>query len=112
MTERLAGFIEFNHTFLRYAWAIRETLASLLLLIVIGGWAISIVEGMKLSDAVYFAFITGLSIGYGDIAPSTGLGRVLSVAIGLIGMVFVGLTVAVGTRALAHTVKQHLEDES
>ncbi|MDC0937341.1 potassium channel family protein, partial [Pirellulales bacterium] len=61
---------------------------------------------------VYFAFITGLSIGYGDIAPTTGLGRVMSVAIGLTGMIFVGLSVAVSTRALADTVKHHVKDVS
>jgi hypothetical protein len=107
MNDRVAAFIEFNRTFVRYSWAIRETIVSLLLLIVLGGWVISIAEGIKLGDAVYFAFITGLSIGYGDIAPTTGLGRVVSVAIGLIGMLFVGLSVAVGTRALRDTVAKH-----
>ena len=107
MNDRVAAFIEFNLTFVRYSWAIRETIVSLLLLILLGGWVISIAEEIKLGDAIYFAFITGLSIGYGDIAPITGLGRVVSVAIGLTGMVFVGLSVAVGTRALRVTVAKH-----
>jgi len=34
------------------------------------------------------------------------LGRVVSVGIGLVGMVFVGLSVAIATRALADTVKK------
>ena len=97
---RLASFIEFIRTFVRYASHVRETIAVLMLLLVLGGFAIAAVEGIKLGDAIYFAFITGLSIGYGDIAPKTGLGRVVSVAIGFIGMLFVGMTVAVATRAL------------
>ena len=105
MNDRVAAFIEFNRTYVRYAWAIRETIVRLLLLIVLAGWVISIAEGIKLGDAVYFAFITGLSIGYGDIAPTTGLGRVVSVAIGLVGILFVGLTVAIATRALRDTAE-------
>jgi hypothetical protein len=105
MSKRLAAFIEFVRTFVNYAMYVREAIVSLLLLIVLGGCAIAKVEGVKLGDAVYFAFITGLSIGYGDIAPKTGLGRVVSVAIGLVGMLFVGLTVAVATRALRDTVE-------
>ena len=66
---------------------------------------------IKLGDALYFAFITGLSIGYGDIAPKTDLGRVVSVAIGLIGVLFVGLTVAVATRALRETAKHFKETD-
>jgi hypothetical protein len=110
MLKRLSVFSEFIRVFVRYALVVRESIASLLVLIVLGGFAISKFEGIKLSDAIYFAFVTGLSIGYGDIAPETAGGRVVSVAIGLVGMVFVGLTVAVATRALADTVKQNLKD--
>ena len=34
------------------------------------------------------------------------IGKVLSIAIGLIGMVFVGITVAIATRALADVARQ------
>ena len=90
-----------------YALHVRELIVSLLLLIVLGGVTISQVEDIKLGDAIYFAFITGLSIGYGDISPETAVGKVLSIAIGLVGMLFVGLTVAIATRALAETAKRH-----
>ena len=43
----------------------------------------------------------------GDITPETGWGRMIAVAIGLVGMVFVGVTVAIGTRALADVARQH-----
>jgi hypothetical protein len=84
---------------------LREAIVSLLLLIVLGGCAIAKLEGVKLGDEIYIDSITGLSIGYGDIAPKTELGRAVSVAIGLVGMLFVGLTVAVATRALRDTVE-------
>ena len=105
MCKRLAASNEFARTFVKYTMKVRATIVSLLLLIVLGGCAIAKVEGIKLGNAIYFAFITGLSIGYGDIAPKTGLGRVVSVAIGFVGILFVGLTVAVATRALRDTIE-------
>jgi hypothetical protein len=105
MSKRLAAFIEFVRTFAKYAMKIREAIVSLLLLIVLGGCAIAKVEGVKLGDAIYFASITGLSIGYGDIVPKTGLGHVMSVVIGFVGILFVGLTVAVATRALRDIIE-------
>jgi hypothetical protein len=65
------------------------------------------VENRELGEGIYFAFITGLSIGYGDITPATAWGRVVSVLIGLVGTIFVGLTVAVATRALADSIREH-----
>ena len=109
MVSRAAAFFEFVRHFARYAYYVRVVLVGLLLLIVLGGLAISQLEGIELGQAVYFAFITGLSIGYGDIVPGTAWGRVVSVAIGMIGMIFTGITVAVATRALADLAKYHRE---
>jgi hypothetical protein len=100
-------FITFASHFFRYAFYLRGVLIGLLALLLLGGFTISQVEDLRIGDGIYFAFITGLSIGYGDISPATGWGRVVSVLIGLIGMIFVGLTVAVATRALADSVREH-----
>jgi len=108
---RLAVFIDFHKTFARYALHIRETLLGNVLLIACGGLGISWLEGMPIGDAIYFAFVTGLTIGYGDINPLTPGGRMLSIAIGMAGLVFTGLMVAVATRALADTVKRYEESQ-
>jgi voltage-gated potassium channel len=100
---------EFVRAFAHSALHVREVIVSLLVLIVGGGFTISLLEDIALGDAIYFAFITGLSIGYGDISPETAVGKVVSVAIGLVGMVFVGLTVAIATRALAKTAERQIE---
>jgi hypothetical protein len=104
--KRLTLMRAFVRAFARYALYIREVIVSLILLIVLGGVTISQVEDIPLGEAVYFAFITGLSIGYGDISPSTGWGRLISVSIGLVGMLFVGISVAIATRALADVARQ------
>lgn len=106
MRHRVNEFRRFVGHFFRYLLHVQEVLAGLLVLIVLGGVTISRVEGIELGRAIYFAFITGLTIGYGDITPQTALGSVVSVGIGLIGMVFTGITVAVATRALADMVKE------
>jgi hypothetical protein len=51
-------------------------------------------------DAVYFTFVTGLTIGYCDLVPSRFLSRVIAMPIGLTGVLFAGLVAAVGVRAL------------
>ena len=107
MDQQPSTLMAFTRNFFRYVLYVGELLVGLIVLVILGGVAISWVERIELGDAIYFAFITGLSIGYGDIAPVTLWGRVVSVAIGMIGMVFVGLTVAIATRALADTVKHH-----
>jgi voltage-gated potassium channel len=106
MFKRLTIFVDYIRTLVHYALHIRELIVSLLLLIVLGGFAISQLEGINLGDAIYFAFVTGLTIGYGDISPETTLGKTVSVAIGLVGMLFTGLTVAIATRAMADTAKR------
>jgi voltage-gated potassium channel len=78
-------------------------------MIVAGGFVISKLEDLRLIDGVYFAFITALSVGYGDIHPTTTIGKILCVGIALVGMLFVGLTVAIANRALADTARQHLK---
>jgi hypothetical protein len=112
MRQRASAFATFVGYFFHYVLHVRELLVGLLLLISLGGVAISRIEGIDLGKAIYFAFITGLSVGYGDIHPYTAWGRVVSVVIAFIGMLFTGVTVAVATRALADAVKTTRKSES
>ena len=43
------------------------------------------VEGWSLGDAIYFTFITGLTIGYGDLVPKQTLTRALAIGVGFFG---------------------------
>jgi voltage-gated potassium channel len=52
-----------------------------------------------------------LTIGYGDIVPTTTAGRVLSVLAGVIGVIFVGLIVAIATRSLALAAQEALDEQ-
>ena len=107
MHRRANAFMDFVRCFVRNALHVREVLLGLLALLLVGGVAISYVEQLDLAEAIYFSFITGLTIGYGDIAPATNWGRVLCVLIGLIGMTFTGITVAVATHSLADSLRHN-----
>lgn len=82
---------------LRVVWPI---LSGLLLLIVGFGLVVGLREGWPWTDSVYFAFVSGLTIGYGDLAPKTLLSRVLAVCIGICGVLFIALVAAVAVKAL------------
>ena len=73
-------------------------------LLVVDAAAIAYFEKMPFADALYFTFITGLTIGYGDIAPVTLAGRVVAILTGLIGILITGLIVAVAVYAVRETM--------
>ena len=83
---------------IRVVWPI---LSGLLVGIVTLGVITGILEGWSLYDSLYFSMITGLTIGYGDFAPSTNAGRVLAVVIGFGGLLLTALLAAVAVKALS-----------
>ena len=50
--------------------------------------------------AVYFTFVTGLTIGYGDIVPRQALARVLAIGIGVSGLILTGLIAGIAVYAM------------
>src|SRR5215469_12096915 len=58
------------------------------------------VEGWSLGDAVYFTFITGLTIGYGDLVPRQALTRALAIGIGYFGLFATGVIAAMAVYAM------------
>jgi voltage-gated potassium channel len=98
-------FLVFCRYFFQLLYFVRGVTLTLVLVLCCCAVAMSYADGIRLGDALYFTFITGLTIGYGDITPTTISGRVLSVVTGVIGVIFVGIIVAVATRALSFAFK-------
>ncbi len=92
--------------FISYFWLLRHIMLSLLALVILDAIVIALVEGISIGNSMYFSFITAFTIGYGDITPVTIIGKVLSIIIGLIGIIFTGLVVAIATRALVTTIEE------
>ena len=75
-------------------------LSTILAIQVALGLLTGFVEGWSLGDAVYFTFITGLTIGYGDIVPRQALARALAIGIGLSGLFLTGLIAGIAVHAM------------
>ncbi len=88
-----------GHVF-EMSWHLRAVYLALLALILVGAAVIAGVENIPIEEAIYFSFITGLTVGYGDIVPNTTVGRIVCVALGFIGIIFSGLVVAITVHAV------------
>jgi voltage-gated potassium channel len=96
-------FTHFTYNFFRIIWQFRSIFLSLFAFLVVGAALIAYVEQLPFGDALYFSFITGLTIGYGDVVVKTVSGRFVAIIIGLIGILFTGLVVAAAVRAIQIT---------
>jgi hypothetical protein len=92
---------------MKVVWPILFGLLGVMLVL---GIVIGLLEDWSILEAIYFTFVSGLTIGYGDFAPTRPLTRVLAIGIGLTGVLLVGLIVAMAVRALEHTSTRHRED--
>ena len=82
---------------LRVLWPI---LSGLLALMAGLGVVIGLRENWSMQESLYFAFVSGLTIGYGDLVPKTLLTRALAIGIGLCGILLTALLAAVAVKAL------------
>lgn len=82
------------------------------ILIVMAGTGVVIgrIEDWRLDEAFYFTFVTGLTIGYGDLTPKHLSARVLALVIGFSGIVLTGLVAAVTVQALNETSRDETDD--
>jgi len=85
---------------LRVVWPILSILLGLIIAI---GMFIGLLEGWSMQESIYFAFVSGLTIGYGDFAPTLLLTRALAVAIGVCGVLVTALVAAIAVKALTAT---------
>ncbi len=95
--ELRRNFIAGMLTGLRVVWPI---LSILLGLIVALGLIIGLIEGWSVHESIYFAFVSGLTIGYGDFTPKSLLTGALAILIGVCGVLVTPLLAAIAVKAL------------
>ena len=96
-------------------------LITTIILILLGALAMSYLENIDIGDSIWWSFVTTTSVGYGDIYPTTSLGRVIAVVLMIIGLGFVGMlsgTIATyflsekkSTNSYRHTVLEDIKDK-
>jgi hypothetical protein len=95
-TLRRRFFVALGHAF-HVTWPVLSAMLAIQLAL---GLLTGFVEGWSLGDAVYFTFITGLTIGYGDLVPRQTLTRALAIGIGFSGLFVTGLIAAIAVHAM------------
>ena len=83
-------------TLLPLVWPVFSLLIGLMVSL---GLLIGHLEGWKFFEGIYFAFVTGLTVGYGDLVPKLTTSRVLAIVIGFTGILLTALLAAIGVRA-------------
>ncbi|MGF6158142.1 divalent metal cation (Fe/Co/Zn/Cd) transporter [Ensifer sp. KUDG1] len=107
-TKRMRRRFFFNlYQQLQLLWPI---FSAILIVMVGAGIIIWRIEDWRLDEALYFTFVTGLTIGYGDITPKHLSARVLALVIGFSGIVLTGLVAAVTVQALNETSRDETDD--
>jgi voltage-gated potassium channel len=87
----------------RILWHLRAILSGLLILFLTLSVAMYYLGGAvdaatrahsSLGQVFYFCAVTALTIGYGDVIPTTVLGRIFAVLLGLLGVLMTGVITA------------------
>lgn len=88
-------------------WLTLPLLLSLALAITVLGQVAGRAEGWRKFDSFYWAFITATTIGYGDLRPTRVASRLLAILIGLLGLTFTGIVIAIAVHAGAVALAAH-----
>lgn len=104
--------MEFTLTFIRIfsvgVYLTAPLLLSFCLFIIVLGQIVGRIEGWSKFDAAYWAFITALTVGYGDIRPLKKRTKSLSIVIAFAGIMFTGIFVALTIHSATNAFESHI----
>jgi voltage-gated potassium channel len=63
----------------KYVDTVGELLVYYLLIVFSSAALFAFIEARTINDSIWWAFVTALSIGYGDVVPTTLAGRILTI---------------------------------
>lgn len=106
MTESRAVRLRFYKALfagLKIIWPVFSLLVGI---IVSMGLTIGYLEGWRPFEGVYFSFVTGLTVGYGDFVPKRTISRIIAIAISFTGILLTALFAAISVRALQIAINE------
>lgn len=95
----------------------RALLAIYALTVLAGASAFHLLEGRNFGESLWWVFITGLTIGYGDVYPATAGGRILGIVLAhliimiIIPMVITYLLGKVNEDRFSHSEQEDLKSQ-
>ncbi|MEM6884948.1 MAG: potassium channel family protein [Verrucomicrobiota bacterium] len=102
--------MELTITFLKIFWVIIYYICPLVIfnvmLMVVAGQVVGRLEGWPWTRSLYYTFITGTTVGYGDISPLKGWSRFLAVFIAFCGLLLTGIIVSVAISSMELSIKE------
>lgn len=108
--------MDFSIAFVLYfahgMYLIAPILGLLLVVIISLGLVVARVESWSRFDAIYWAFITAMTVGYGDIRPTRKTSKSLSIIIAYTGLVLAGVSVAIALEAASKSFAEYGDDSA
>ena len=77
-----------------------------ILISLVGVWMARL-EGLDISDGLYFAWVTATTVGYGDISPTSGLSQFVAIFDALLGITLTGIIVSIALSAAKLSIKKN-----
>ena len=93
-------FGEFISAHFLLAYELGGVFFAFMVVILVCGVLFSRFDRVPLEDAIYFAFITAFTVGFGDVTPKSRGARVLTIMLAFLGLILMGVAVAVAVHAL------------
>ena len=77
------------------------------ILITLAGFWLARLEGLSIGEGLYFAWITGTTVGYGDFTPTTGPSQLLAIVVAILGILFTGIAVSLALEAAKLSIQKN-----
>lgn len=97
----------FTRAFLLLLWHSLPVLGGLALLITLLGCSLALIDDLPISTGIYFAWITSMTVGYGDLSPANGVSRLVAVIVAFLGIPLNGMVVALAILAARLAIDRH-----